>query len=279
MGNRYSLDYCLNNNNRFTLVGFPELGRNTVFFDKFSHCYIKFYGNTSHFTNERDALLFYSEFSLVPCLKFESDMCIGISALSGKTVESGKMLPSQYRNMGTVLRELHEFSIEKTKRTTSISYFEYYKGEQQRWKKLCLKLNNNNFSCWNSIISMTGLFLQEFNIGSDDPLVFCHNDYCERNLLFNGNDITGIIDFEKARYADPVCDFATFIIKEFDSNNVSVFLDSYSFKATNETKSRLLYFTLYKALEILTWAECVDKAYYLMAVKFLQHWEKLYDNL
>lgn len=279
MGNSYSLDYCLNEHDRFDIVGFPELGRNIVFFDKYNQCYIKFYGNSSHFTNEREALRFYDNFTLVPHLEFESYMCIGIEALDGKTVENEKLLPTQYRRMGNALRELHEFSIEKIRKTSSVSYLEYYNREQHKWEKLRLKLKNDTFSVWNSIIEKTDMFLHDFNIKSNDCIVLCHNDYCERNVLFKDNDITGIIDFEKARYADPFCDFATFIIKDFDTQNLSLFFNSYTLKVTNEIKTRLLYFTLYKALEILTWAEKVDETYYLMAVNFLQNWERLYEYI
>ena len=95
MCNNYSIDYCINNCEEFERVGFPELGRNEVFFDKKNKCYVKFYGIPSHFTNEKAALHYYKNFYLAPKLEFESETCLGI-----------KSKISIYRITSTILRNI-----------------------------------------------------------------------------------------------------------------------------------------------------------------------------
>ena len=88
MCNNYSIDYCINNCEEFERVGFPELGRNEVFFDKKNKCYVKFYGIPSHFTNEKAALHYYKNFYLAPKLEFESETCLGIKSINGKILKT-----------------------------------------------------------------------------------------------------------------------------------------------------------------------------------------------
>jgi|GEM_PF-6689470 aminoglycoside phosphotransferase (APT) family kinase protein len=273
MCNNYSIDYCINNCEEFERVGFPELGRNEVFFDKKNKCYVKFYGIPSHFTNEKAALHYYKNFYLAPKLEFESETCLGIKSINGKILKTPSL--TQYHYMGIALRKLHEFS--RVSKNINTSYNEYYLEEHRKWNKLCNKLTKHDSERWKDAIVNAGAFLNNFKICGNDYIVLCHNDYCERNILFKNDKIAGIIDFEKSRFADPACDLATMVIKELGTSNLSMFLASYSL--TNITKSRFFYFPLYKALEIITWAETVDKFYYQKAVDFLLHWETLYEYI
>lgn len=268
---------CLKNEDRFVVVGYPELGRNKVFYDKKAKSYLKFYGNRSHFQNEKTALCYYEDYEIVPPIKYAHEMCIEIEQLCGTTMNANMLSVTHYAHMGKALKELHEFSLKKEKMRPSISYKDYYCEEQNKWNRLCKRLESSEFSLWKPTISEAEELLHNFNYNEWDQVVLCHNDYCPRNVLFDSDSVSGIIDFEKSRFADPACDFATIIIKEFYTDKLAYFIKAYEAVISDDARNRLLYFSLYKALEVLTWAKNVAQTYYNSAIMFLRQWKRLYE--
>lgn len=268
----YSIKNCNNNKQRFINVGYTELERNSVFFDTETHIYIKHYQNRSHYENERNALLFYSDCKLIPDLINEFDMCICISAMNGCVIEENNSDLSVYREMGDSLRNLHSMSKKILNKPLDMDYYFLY--EKKRLDNLFDKIN-----CRDQVLYEMLLQVLTNDICQDKTdIVLCHNDYCNRNLILSNNKVSGIIDFEKSHFADQICDLATIIIKKYKTRELMEMLKSYfKFNISYNQKQRMVYFAIYKALEITTWAKNKDMEFYNKAVNFLDEWKLLYD--
>ena len=278
----YSINFCKKNNDRFLEVGFPNLERNYVFFDRQEKNYLKFYSKKTHCENERKALLFYEEFDLAPPLVYEAELCNCIGALQGTNGEECCASINNYYKLGLALKKLHTYSLAHLRKQVSTNNKfsnECYQLERMRWFRLKEKILSCYPSLWEKEIDVAEDLLLTFFREKCYPIVLCHNDYCSRNVLFFDGRISGIIDFEKASFSDPAADLSTIIIKEFRSQKLLNFFQAYSLEGNWATTQRVMYYALFKAFEIVTWAEKKDNAFFTKAVDFLTDWELLYDFL
>ena len=233
---------------QYIRVGSPELNRNDVFFNKSDNTYLKFYKSKEHFSNEKHALDYYKGEILVPNIISEGQMCLCLKALDGVPFVDEYLDELSYYKMGVVLKNLHANFRVPTQACSSIfnSYgcSNYYTLEQNRLKSIFGKISTD-FQ-WRRFETILSNLLYELNEGNNllTYLVLCHNDFCNRNVLECNGTITGIIDFEKSYYADPICDLSTIIIKEFRTQNLNAFLSSYfKSKISSSNKKKMAYFT------------------------------------
>ena len=268
----YSYNNCIKDRLRFLNVGNTDLERNNVYYDTKEHIYVKHYRDRNHYKNELQALLFYSNYALVPNIIHNLDMCICISSLKGSIIEDDEINFNVYAQIGHSLSNLHLNSQKIFHRPLDINgYFLY---EKKRLDNLFKKIDFRNQMLYEMLLCILKKDIYEAN----SNLVLCHNDFCNRNILISNGKVSGIIDFEKSHFADPMCDLATIIIKKYKTKCLTEVLNGYfEHKISYNEKQRIVYFAIYKALEITTWAKNKDIKFYNKAVDFLKEWKLLYD--
>lgn len=102
-----------------------------------------------------------------------------------------------------------------------------------------------------------------------ENLCFVHGDFSARNVLvreaLDGWDVSGIIDFEKAEFADPALDIAKMVIAESEVRPVALgafrrgYVEGGGGAVTSE---RVAFYVCYIAIDAALWASASDPAYF-----------------
>ncbi|GJH21749.1 phosphotransferase [Caballeronia novacaledonica] len=108
--------------------------------------------------------------------------------------------------------------------------------------------------------------------------VFVHGDFSTRNLLAESTDgdieMTGLLDFERARLGDPAEDLCATYLEDFCWNDRgwAHFLEAYRQRSSEDRGLglRFVYFFIGHVCEIATWAPGKDDAYYQAGLRALE---------
>lgn len=108
--------------------------------------------------------------------------------------------------------------------------------------------------------------------------VFVHADFSTRNLLAeptdDGIEMTGLIDFERARLGDLAEDLCAVYLEDFCwiDHGWAHFLEAYRQRSIEDRGLglRFVYFFIGHVCEIATWAPGKDDAYYQAGLRALE---------
>ena len=95
-----------------------------------------------------------------------------------------------------------------------------------------------------------------------------HGEFCFRNVLVDlegqGGQILGLIDFEKARVADPLEDIGRMLLYSiyWQREHTRAFIDAYGVPALPSWIDRLEFHLLGFGLEVASWASTVDPTHF-----------------
>lgn len=181
-----------------------------------------------------------------------------IDYLPGKAVD-GKINSSQIKAIARCIGLFHYWGgkyIDSQKRIeTDLFDFSYDNRFDQKYFKKITK--ENGFSNPEELTSFiqreTKLVFSKLKLVSHKSDVLIHNDAKLTNFLFEGNSITGIIDFDECCFADPDSDLAT-LIGVIPKRYRKIFVKQYeSFSKRKVDISKVMLLAVHYRLLLLKW--------------------------
>lgn len=266
----------------------PE--RNQVYFLPDMNLILKCHGNENNWKRE---ILSLSSVKRKNCFEMPNILESGIdnnihwavmSFLHGSPVDqliaSGETIDScLYKEIGQLHAMFHvnntmKFRGDWSKHEQSLTANSYLKHERDKNRKYANLVLDNTGSDQTILKKAYKKMLEyEKYFTVPDEFCLCHNDFSERNILYDPNKgkVTGVIDFERAYPSDPETDLLKMVFKNFDTRNLEDYLASYSSvrPLSDNFQSKLLYLLFAFCFEIASWAKKLDINYYNQAIKLL----------
>ena len=268
-------------------IGEPSLKRNRIL--KISNNkIIKIYGETSRWLREVNSLRFLQYKDMAsPCIhatgRYLGFDWVVMSAIPGVILaEHTRFEPSNkhtaFYEVGIYHARYHEICSVKYYGDWDFievdqSYASFIKRFHLEFIKSIQNETRHDLTFFEKCFSLIDKFDTDFDYQGGFTL--CHNDFDARNILIDASSskITGIIDFERSFFAEPLFDMTRMLLLDnLENIDSSSYLKGYEdYVGYKINRSRLIYYLLLKGIHICSWSYDIAHDYYIKSKRLLEN--------